>query len=138
MSQNVKTNDAAKTMSTVNDNNVKLVEADRSAPAASLRGAAFFTETFSNGLEGDNGVGPFTTSDSGGEGDPIWRMADEFSPCGEFSNPATQALVSTTADNGYMIYDTDCWNTPIAEGVFDNGSKTSATAVSHLLQCHWV
>ena len=34
-------------------------------------------------------------------------MADENSPGGEFSNVATQALASETAENGWVIFESD-------------------------------
>jgi hypothetical protein len=77
----------------------------------------FFTEDFSNGFAGSNGVGPFTFSDSGTS--DIWMLMDGTStPAGEFSEFAGP-LASTTADNGWVIFDCDFYNTPIASGVED-------------------
>ncbi len=75
-----------------------------------VKGTAFFTEDFANGFDGNNGIGPWDPQDSGGD-DPIWMVATSSSPGGQYSNTG-QALNSTTASNGWIIYDTDLWNTP--------------------------
>lgn len=81
------------------------------------RGTEFFYEDFSNGLDGATAYGAWTTEDTGVT--PIWQLADANSPGGEFSNPATQALTSESAANGWMIFDCDLYNTPISGGVED-------------------
>jgi hypothetical protein len=63
-----------------------------------------FTEDFSNGFAGQGANGAWTFEDTGGNS--IWMMADENSPAGAYSAP-TQALNSTTADNGWVIFDAD-------------------------------
>ncbi|NNC84011.1 MAG: T9SS type A sorting domain-containing protein [Flavobacteriales bacterium] len=79
------------------------------------KGVAFYTETFSNGFDGENGA--ITVEDSGGD-TPIWMMATSASPAGEFSGNQL-ALTSTTASNGWAIFDCDLWNTPISDGFED-------------------
>ena len=73
----------------------------------------FFYEDFSNGLNGATAYGAWTTEDTGTS--DIWMMADENSPGGEFSN-AAQALASESAENGWVIFDCDLYNTPISAG----------------------
>lgn len=80
------------------------------------RGGEFFCEDFSNGLDGTTSYGAWTTEDTGTE--PIWMMATAASPGGEFSN-TDQALQSTSADNGWVIFDCDLYNTPISAGFED-------------------
>lgn len=79
-------------------------------------GAIFFSEDFANGLDGNNGFGGWTIEDTGGNS--IWMVADGNSPAGEFSTNIG-ALASTTADNGWVIFDADAFNTPVADGVED-------------------
>lgn len=81
------------------------------------RGTDFFYEDFSNGWDGSTAYGAWTTEDTGVT--PIWMVADANSPGGEFSNPATQALASESAANGWVIFDCDLYNTPISTGVED-------------------
>jgi hypothetical protein len=71
---------------------------------AANRGAAFFSEDFANGADGNNGIGEWTIDDSGN--DAIWMLATAASPAGFYSDP-TEGLASTTADNGWMIFDAD-------------------------------
>ena len=68
------------------------------------RGGGVFSEDFSNGLAGQNGA--WTAQDSGGG--TIWMMADANSPAGAYSDPA-EALESTTAANGWVIFDCDLY-----------------------------
>ena len=90
-------------------------------------GTILFYEDFANGFEGNNGIGAWTAEDTG-EG-MIWQAVDEAGngyyadgsasgvqpPAGEFStNIGT--INSTTADNGWMVFDCDYFNTPISEG----------------------
>jgi hypothetical protein len=89
------------------------------------RGGDFFCEDFSNGLDGNNPFGEWTIEDSGGN--TIWMMADANSPAGEFSTNIGQ-LASPSAGNGWVIFDCDAYNTPIADGVEDvTGWLTSPT-----------
>ena len=90
-----------------------------------------FTEDFANGFAGNNGVGGWTVEDTGGG--LIWQYVDESGngfyadgsasgvnpPAGEFSTNIAP-LNSTSASNGWVIYDNDYWNTPISEGYSDN------------------
>ncbi len=45
-------------------------------------------------------------------------VADANSPAGEFSNTIA-GLNSNTAVNGWVVFDCDLFNTPIADGVSD-------------------
>ncbi|MFM7726190.1 MAG: hypothetical protein ACKO7B_05790, partial [Flavobacteriales bacterium] len=63
-----------------------------------------FNEDFSNGFAGQGANGAWTFEDTGGNS--IWMMADANSPAGAYSDPG-QALNSTTADNGWVIFDAD-------------------------------
>lgn len=77
----------------------------------------FFTEDFANGLDGNNEIdGAWTVEDTGGGS--IFMMADASSPAGEFSTNIG-ALESTTAANGWVIFDADAYNTPVDDGVED-------------------
>jgi hypothetical protein len=80
---------------------------------AALRGGGsiFFYEDFANGFAGNNGFGEWTFEDSGNN--TIWMVADANSPAGEWSTTAAQ-LNSTTANNGWMIFDCDMYNTQFA------------------------
>lgn len=88
-----------------------------------------FYEDFSNGFEGSNGNGAWTVEDNAG--DSLWihvagggttgfyadgSPTGDDHPGGEYST-SIGVLESTTADNGWMIFDCDYYNTPIAEGV---------------------
>ena len=90
-------------------------------------GTILFYEDFANGFEGNNGIGAWTAEDTG-EG-MIWQAVDEAGngyyadgtasgvqpPAGEFSTNIA-SMNSTTADNGWMVFDCDYFNTPISEG----------------------
>ncbi|MFM1933097.1 MAG: hypothetical protein RL226_2400 [Bacteroidota bacterium] len=80
---------------------------------AALRGggSTVFYEDFANGFDGNNGIGAWTVEDSGNN--TIWMVADANSPGGEWSTTAAQ-LNSTTADNGWVIFDCDLYNTQFA------------------------
>ena len=108
-------------------------------PQTYLRGGGtlLFQETFANGFDGINGNGAWTVNDSGGDslwvwvqpgGQGLYANGDATGvthPAGEFStNIGT--LQSTTGDDGFMIFDCDYYNTPIASGYQDTeGSLTS-------------
>ena len=91
----------------------------------------FFYEDFANGLAGNNAFGALSTEDSSPD-NTIWQYVDAAGdgyfqdatasgvqpPAGEFSTNIG-ALSSMTADNGWMIFDCDYYNTPIATGVED-------------------
>jgi hypothetical protein len=90
-------------------------------------GTILFYEDFANGFEGNNGIGAWTSEDTG-EG-LIWQAVDVAGngyyadgsasgvqpPAGEFSTNIG-SINSTTADNGWMVFDCDYFNTPISEG----------------------
>jgi Secretion system C-terminal sorting domain len=65
-----------------------------------------FNEDFSNGFGGQGTNGAWTFEDTGGN--TIWMMADANSPAGAYSDPS-EALVSTTAANGWVIFDADLY-----------------------------
>ena len=106
------------------------------AEAKGLRGGGdstivFFYEDFANGFAGNNGYGALTVEDSSPDvtiwqyvdaaGDGYFQDATESGvqpPAGEFSTNIG-ALNSETADNGWMIFDCDYYNTPISSGVED-------------------
>ena len=86
-----------------------------------------FYEDFANGFDGNNGIGSWTAEDTGGG--QIWQYVDVAGngyyadgsasgvqpPAGEYSTNIG-SLNSTTADNGWMVFDNDYFNTPISEG----------------------
>lgn len=90
-----------------------LEKGDKLKQIAAMRGggSVFFYEDFANGFDGNNGFGAWTFEDSGDN--TIWMVADANSPAGEWSTTAAQ-LNSTTADNGWMIFDCDMYNTQFA------------------------
>jgi hypothetical protein len=63
-----------------------------------------YFEDFSNGFGGQGSNGPWTFEDVGNN--TIWMMADVNSPGGFYSTNAAP-LASTTADNGWVIFDAD-------------------------------
>ena len=93
-------------------------------------GAILFQETFSNGFDGSNGNGAWTVEDNANDSLWAWVMpggqgvyADGNAtgtahPGGEYSTNIG-ALASTTASDGWMIFDCDFYNTPIASGYQD-------------------
>ena len=93
-------------------------------------GAILFQETFSNGFDGSNGNGAWTVEDNANDSLWAWVMpggqgvyADGNAtgtthPGGEFSTNIG-ALASTTASDGWMIFDCDFYNTPVASGYQD-------------------
>jgi hypothetical protein len=81
------------------------------------RGAEFFCEDFSNGLDGNNPFGAWTAEDSGGN--TIWMMATANSPAGEYSSNLN-AMASPTAANGWVIFDCDFFNTPSSPGPYES------------------
>ena len=100
-------------------------------------GALLFEEDFSNGFAGSNGNGAWTTSDNAGDSAWVYVGTDGMGtyssgaasnathPAGEYSTNIG-SLESETADNGWMIFDCDFYNTPISEGYQDtDGSLTS-------------
>jgi hypothetical protein len=82
------------------------VSNQRGAEALSTsRGSSvdFFCEDFANGLDGNNGVGAWTT---GGNNGSVWALATADSPAGFYSS-SLNAMASPTASNGWMIFDAD-------------------------------
>ncbi|MDG2311021.1 MAG: hypothetical protein P8L64_01385, partial [Flavobacteriales bacterium] len=100
-------------------------------------GNILFSEDFSNGFDGINGNGEWTTSDNANDSLWVWVAPGNTGyysngdatgvshPGGEFSTNIGP-LESGTPENGWMIFDCDYFNTPIATGVQDtDGSLTS-------------
>lgn len=100
-------------------------------------GTILFQETFSNGFDGENGNGAWTVEDNANNDIWVWvqpggqglyvdgSATGSNHPGGEFSTNIG-LLESTTSDNGWMIFDNDFFNTPIADGYQDtDGSLTS-------------
>ena len=100
-------------------------------------GTTLFLEDFSNGFDGSNGNGAWTTSDNAGDSLWVWvqpggqglysdgSATGSTHPGGEFSTNIG-LLQSTTADNGFMMFDCDFYNTPISDGYQDTeGALTS-------------
>jgi hypothetical protein len=100
-------------------------------------GNILFSEDFSNGLDGVNGNGEWTTTDNAADSLWVWVAPGNIGyyangdptgvdhPGGEFSTNIGP-LESGTPENGWMIFDCDYYNTPIAEGYQDtDGSLTS-------------
>lgn len=101
-------------------------------------GTILFQEDFSNGFEGSNGNGAWTTEDNAG--DSLWVYVAAGGDAGFYADgSATGAnhpggeystnigpLSSETPNNGWMIFDCDYFNTPISEGYQDtDGSLIS-------------
>ena len=90
-------------------------------------GTILFYEDFANGLDGNNMYGAWSSEDTGA--DSIWQYVDMAGngyfadgspsgvqpPAGEFSGNI-DPLNSTSVDNGWMIFDCDYFNSPIADG----------------------
>ncbi len=76
----------------------------RPGSAGELRAAGdvVFSEDFANGIAGNNGVGAWTRT---GPDAQIWQWTDS-GPNGGYSTNA-QAIESASANNGWMIFDTD-------------------------------
>jgi hypothetical protein len=75
--------------------------AENSTNSSAPRGSAFFSEDFSNGLDGSTAYGPWTTYDNA-DG-TLWHMNTPQSPEGSF-NQGIPPLASTTASNGWVIF----------------------------------
>ena len=100
-------------------------------------GTILFEEDFSNGFAGSNGNGAWAASDNANDSSWVYVGSDGMGtyssgnatgvehPAGEYSTNIG-LLESETADNGWMIFDCDYYNTPISEGYQDMaGSLTS-------------
>ena len=121
---------------------VEEATAARKAGTAALNsvrggGTILFQEDFSNGFDGSNGNGAWSTSDNAGDSLWVWvqpggqglysdgAATGSTHPGGEFSTNIG-LMQSTTADNGWMIFDCDFYNTPISDGYQDTeGALTS-------------
>lgn len=68
-------------------------------------GDIVWSEDFANGLAGNNGVGPWTTSGPNGD---IW-MRKITGPLGAYT-PVSERIQSTTVANGYMLFNADSAN----------------------------
>ena len=68
-------------------------------------GDVVWSEDFANGLDGNNGVGPWTLSGPNGA---IWRRKTT-GPLGAYTG-VTQIIGSTTAANGFMMFNSDSAN----------------------------
>lgn len=68
-------------------------------------GDILFEENFANGLDGNNSVGPWSTSGPDGA---IW-LYDTDGPNGDFSS-TTQRILSPSVNNGFMIFDSNFSN----------------------------
>ncbi len=79
-------------------------ESGSQEPGHSRGGTIFFSEDFANGFAGNNTFGAWTHEDTGNN--TIWMMATATSPGGFYSDPA-EGLSSTTAANGWVIFDCD-------------------------------
>ncbi len=84
-------------------------------------GDVVWSEDFANGLDGNNGVGPWTVSGDGGN---IWKRTTT-GPVGAYT-AASARIASTTWQNGFMLFNGDSancsWvgNTPTALPTFTN------------------
>ena len=108
-----------------------LQDLDGNGVCDDLEGSILFQEDFANGFAGNNGVGPLVAEDTS-PSTTIWQWVDPNGdgyypdgsasgvqpPAGEFSTNIG-ALGSATADNGWVIFDGDYYNTPISSGVED-------------------
>ena len=71
-----------------------------------------YYEDFSNGFDGSLGLGGWQIEDTG-EGDmDVWMMATADSPQGQFTD-GTDPLNSETADNGWVVWAPDHYNTEV-------------------------
>lgn len=66
-----------------------------------------FSEDFANGLAGNNDFGPWSTTGTNGN---VWKRTTTGNN-GTYSAPNHSPLASTTASNGWMIFDSDSANT---------------------------
>lgn len=84
--------------------------------AAKAGGDVIFSEDF------NGSIGAFTINGTN-ENDTLWKF-DLDGPNGQYSNPATQKIQSTTNANGFMIFDADKANAAQPFANF-NGNLTS-------------
>ncbi len=80
----------------------KLVADKGHQGVAKAAGDTVFYDNFANGLQGNNGVGAWSRSGANGN---IWKY-DTDGPLGAYST-AAEIITSTTAANGFMIFDAD-------------------------------
>ena len=94
--------------------------ASTTTPTTSTDRVIVYSQDFSSGF------GDMTHEDSSPAG-TIWMVANASSPAGQFSS-SLPALASPTAANGWVIFDCDLYNTPVADGVEDvTGSLSTPT-----------
>jgi len=74
-------------------------------------GDIVWSEDFANGLNGNNGVGPWTLAGPNGS---IWRRKTT-GPLGAYTG-VTQIIQSTTAANGFMMFNSDSANSDWSTG----------------------
>jgi hypothetical protein len=74
-------------------------------PPALTRGDVLFMETFSNGYDGDNGIGPMVPVDNSAGGDEIWKIAPMDGTPPNFTGFGSLALNSATSSGGYAWLD---------------------------------
>lgn len=97
---------ARRSMAKLQVDNTIQVPATRTTPLAGVQRDVVFHEDFANGFDGNNGIGNWTTD---GPNANVWRYTHS-GPVGAYSAPS-QALASPTADNGWMIFNSDSANT---------------------------
>ncbi len=85
------------------------------------RGGAFWSEDFANGLNSTNG-----TWTQGGA-DQIWKHSF-FTTSGEWST-GTPAFASTTAANGYMLFDADSVNFIVSPNYVDRQGELISPSI---------
>ena len=79
---------------------------DKTPPGQLKDLVSVFYEDFDNGLAGNTPFGAWTTDGADGA---LW-LGDTNGPDGDFSDPATEKIQSTTAANGFMIFDSNLSN----------------------------
>ena len=94
-----------------------------------MRGASIFSETFSAGFAGDNGVGPWVAYDSSPTNDQIWKIGGNGGQVPvnfTFANPSLVPQFTTSA-NGYAFFDAYRYNQPTLPDSYESvlGTLTS-------------
>jgi hypothetical protein len=75
--------------------------------AADRGGAIVFTEDFSNGFAGNNGIGAWLPWDTSAD-TSIWMLANANSPAGAYTSSAP-AMTGPTTATGWIIFDADLY-----------------------------
>jgi len=97
------------------------------------RNNVIFYEDFANGLNGNNGLGAWTNESlyddtvTYPKTPPGWEH-DFDGTNGDFSQ-GTPFPEFPTADNGFMIFDTDLWNSPLSNRVYELGASLISPVV---------